>query len=599
MSALKWLLLATWRILAVLFRQLLYLPFRYLFMDSWRSTSEADHEESVVRKQATTLAARAIVWLMHTSTKQTVVAHSAQAISGLPADTSAALALYQSGATQILRDHLQSCFRDKQLKLPEEAEMYARGILRLHVMLRIFNEGREMESFRGDVVLARALSIPSSTESRPAIIACLCAGVMLHEMVTALEQHFEGVNPIPPFHVHLLIDTLGQEIAWRKRPENNQWTNLPLGNWGGILPRVLPILINHLDPHSSSSADTSDPHPVDTAISFTLAMFTQGHPTVNVRTYMSESYRKMHFHYLIIIGLAPILRFPESFGCSEELLDVAQAKYNVATGLFAKYRRSLHLLDHSALRDLLRWSSMNSSQTGDLIFALTLMETEVIATLDCSALLQALPLVNPVGMHRTHLLDLFERMCEECSRDAEFARSGATRILAEVIRTSTVYAKSQAFRVLIRIAHQLRARSGSSLQVMVDEDLLGVLREFFENPVWVRQDDFDRCMVMLSDLCESHTSEVVRSGLIQALVHWAHSYWRNTELMWKHKNMFIGMASRLNIKVDVWEDTSWFKPSGSHPCLQRILLGSPHIYFVQCFRAENYFHEEGDFDRCI
>ena len=582
LSALQWILSALITPLYALF----YLPCRWLYkavMNLWQSPSEADHEESMVLKNAATLASCAIVWLMHTSTKQAVVDHSAQAISGLPADTGAALILHQSRAPQIIRDRLRSCFRGKELHSPKEAEMYARGLLRLHVAVRILNEGHAMESRRDDVILARALSISPSTESRSAVIACMCAGAMLHEMVATLEQHFEGVNPLSPFQLWLLVDTLGQEIAWRKRPEVNHWTKLPMGGWGGLLPRVLPILIHLLDPQSSSWAGTSDPLPVDTAIAFTIAMFTQGHPVVDVKTYMVESRRKLHFHYLIITALTPILRFPDSFGCGQELVDVARTKYEVATEIFARNRHLLHLLDRSVLRELLRWSS---SQTGDnhLILALSQMETEAIATLDCNTVLQ----VFPSGMLRLPFLDLLERMCEECSRDAEFARSGVTRFLSLVMCSpeSAAHTKSQAFRVLIRIAHQLCASSNSLIEVMIDEDLLGTLREFFKDSAFVRQEDVDRCIIMLSGLCKSHTSVVAASGVIQTLIDWARRYWRNLELMWKHKHTLAVMASGQNINLDLWEDTSWFKPTCLYLSFMGEFLGSPVFLPLSVFTVK-------------
>lgn len=234
------------------FSFLLYSWCRIIFImatTSWPSESERDHEESMVRKHASALAARAIIWLTQTSTNQRVVDRSVQAIAGLPADADAALVLHQSGVPRLIRARLQSCFRGNELHLPAKAELYARGLLRLHVLVRIRNKGIAMEPRGVDDVFAQALSISPSEDARPAVISCMCAGAMLHEMATALEQHFQGVKPLSSFEAWLLVDTFGQEIAWRKRPAGNHWTNLPLGDWGGLLPRVLPILIHLLDPN--------------------------------------------------------------------------------------------------------------------------------------------------------------------------------------------------------------------------------------------------------------------------------------------------------------------------------------------------------------
>lgn len=296
---------------------------------------------------------------------------------------------------------------------------------------------------------------------------------------------------------------------------------------------------------------------------------------------MSESLRKLHFHYLVITALVPILRFPRSFGCSQELVDITRAKCNVALELVMTNSHSLQLLPASVFQDLLQCAITAASQCGGLIDSLCQMQTKVIATLNSSVLLQAWPYITSTGLSHLRYLYLLERMCEECSRGAEFSRLGVTKLLSQVIRShnSTADIKSQAFRVLIQITYQLYTNS-DLIEIMVKEDLFVTLRAFFDDPAFVRQEEIDKCIMSLSYLRDTHAPAIADSGVIQSLIDWARRYWRNSELIRNHRDTLAILASQFSAKLEFGEDTSWFKPMRSYLSSVEI---SKLIFFLLLF----------------
>jgi hypothetical protein len=271
---------------------------------------------------------------------------------------------------------------------------------------------------------------------------------------------------------------------------------------------------------------------------------------------MHESNRQRDFHYLVLMALYPILRFPASFECDDALTCVIREKCQISMETFARNRRQLHLMDHATLQTLIRLTPPNISSTDDhLIFPLSQFEEQILSSLDFMPLLTLLASPDLSGMHRFHILTSLERMCEECARGPELARCGVTRVLVPLIQSSLddPSTKSAVFRVLVWVAYQVRL--DPSINTMISEGLLEAAQDFFDDAGFVSQEDVDRWVDTMISI--SRTSSLVEITLLP-LIKWARQHWKGNQLMAKHIHKLRHIADTFCIIVEPIDDTSWF-----------------------------------------
>lgn len=531
----------------------------------WDAKLEAQNERDIVWDLQAFLDARAIMWLMHTSTKNSVIDHSVQALAGLPAGEAVGIC-HQAGALVMIRHRLRSCYQGRQLCAPLEAELYARALLRIHLLFRVLHNGQAANSRVSDMALARALTSASepSNQLTPADISCMCAGAMLHEIVDIIERHVSGTLSISPFYLTMLVETFGQEIAWRKRSEDEHWINEPLS--GDLRPRVLSLLIRLLNVESSSWHTVSQPLPLDISIAFAIAMITRGHPAVDAKAYFTESKSEHSFLDLVLVGLSPILHFPRSFGCDRSLLTIARSKYLLACRKVATRPQSK--LDPTALTEILRSLPVIDTQSQeDILLCLSRMDKHAMRKLDIKLLLQLTEKPNLSDTFRFHLLVCLTRLATECSGAQDLVSSDAIRRLRDMMGFihQDPSSGSHVFRVLGIIADNICNASPEVeeylLVKMIDQGLLDVMKNIFQNPVACSQEDINRWVAILSVLCHRQKIRLVQSGGLQALIEWSQHNWRGRELTFPHTWKLKGMASDVGVTFPP-DDTRWFESLG-------------------------------------
>ncbi|KAL0947435.1 hypothetical protein HGRIS_013544 [Hohenbuehelia grisea] len=428
--------------------------------------SEDARELHAVQTHRRVLEADALLWLMRSSPSKQVVDTAVQSLAGLPAEPITAELLLHGGVSAMLRDRLS--YGSYASDAVQATERYLRAILRIRLVTRYLEDARQTEEATTNLLGGFAIK-----RGLPNYITYICAKGALNDMIDALEAHHTGETPLSPFSLFLLVHTLGQEAAWRKAPKDDHWAMGQTGGWAQVSVRAVPLLLSMLEVERE---DLLGAPLVDSAIAFTIATFTQSGAAVNAKVYMDERRCQQDFYYLIVTGLSPILRFPASYGCEGDMLDVAAQKYMAATRQFVSQRNQKSIEDVSGLMVLLRSSlGLSNSDTKSseaLLTLLSQMSNNLLTGIDYAVLVRALRTQNMTPMFSQHLLATLERLVCDCGGATQLVDAGLVKGLQDYLRGPISPVRSQAFRLLGRTACSAAMASAHAMSAMVEEGLL-------------------------------------------------------------------------------------------------------------------------------
>ncbi|KAF4604156.1 hypothetical protein EYR40_001339 [Pleurotus pulmonarius] len=531
------------------------------------SESEAEKEESRVGINRPALDSHCILWLIHTSTNPPVTSCALQSVSGFQLGASSARLLAQSRIPDLISQELRtSCTSNGYPMDSISVERYIRG---LHVIRHAFRT--EKPSKLG--VNFGALESITPEPGTYAYLTTICAKAMLNDIVDCLEQIQDGSMICSAAQTQLLVDTLIQELKSRKGPKEDHWVSAQSGGWARISARVIPILVKLVDVPPSSP----DPGiqivipPLDVAIAAGIAALTksQAEPYEFVGSELPELIR---FYDLLLYGLSTIMRYPSSYGCNDpETLKIVRQKF------FTVVQRSPEQLTSNdnvstVFTMLLRHISRQPPDEWDtrgLMIWTSQADIRILSRVDCSPLLLAfhtlVTLPNPPVMTAHLFLNCMERILIEGNGINRFpSTSPIVSYLSDFISNygRSVFmssARSQAFRLLGKYAHTTCLRSTDKETRLINDGLLTAVRDFFESPGSIIQEDLDIWIATLLHLSKSHKKLMQESRSVEAFVNWSIKNWRGHELSVPYQDRLMALASQVGLSIDFHEDPTWFR----------------------------------------
>ncbi|KAJ8699450.1 hypothetical protein PTI98_002563 [Pleurotus ostreatus] len=537
------------------------------------SESEADKEESRVGINRPALDSHCILWLIHTSTNPPVTSCALQSVSGFQLGAEAARLLAQSPIPDLISQKLRtSCANNGYPMDSISIERYIRG---LHVIRHAFRTDKPSKPGVNFGALESIIPKPGTY----AYLTTICAKVMLNDIVDCLEQIQDGSMICPAAQTQLLVDTLIQELKSRKGPKEDHWVSAQSGGWARISARVIPIFVKLVDvpPSSPDPGIPLDIPPLDVAIAAGIAALTksQAEPYEPVGSDLPEFIR---FYDLLLYGLSTIMRYPSSYGCNDtETLMIVRQKFftvvqrcpeqltsnDTVSTVFAMLLRHIFRQppDEWDTRGLMIWTSQ--------------ADIRILSKVDCSPLLLAfrnlVTLPNPPAMTAHLYLDCMERILIEGNGINRFpSTSPIVSYLSDFISNygRSVFmssARSQAFRLLGKYAHATCLRATPNKETrLISDGLLIAVRDFFENPGSIIQEDLDIWISALLHLSKGHKKLLLESRSVEAIVTWSIKNWRGHELSVLYRDRLMALAAQIGLSVDFHEDPTWFRELISH-----------------------------------
>lgn len=546
--------------------------------------SEASREALAIQTISQTLDVRSVLWLVNASTSPDVVDTSLQALSALCPDAECARIVACTDVIDMILRRFRGCFDEETLYAPIEAELYARCLLRLRLLL----EGRATDLRGASSILSHAVNVAQKDHHTEAYITFICASAMLSEMADALERHFMGEQSLPPFLLRFLINALGDEMFLRVKQHEQHWVRSTNGHWndGSIMSRILPILIHMLDVRSFSWPNDTTPTPTHTAIAFTLAVMMADRQTIDLRRYVQEDDRVNDFHLLVITALSPLIRFPSTYGCDDKLLSVARSQYIIA------YRSLPNSIPGTKLNiDIFSVAldanpsnpSLSLEQAEDVLVSLSRRSLGNAEFTDFGPLFSVLRATfdhaqsyssdrddyDESKVYRTLTLALN-------SVDTVLSAAPGSQIFLQIPQFVTILAdlisftrhehlgiRSKSFHILVRAAHSAYTygRRDVAVETMVQYGLLGAIRDFFESPAYIAEDDLQTCLKMISAIADDSVlcslDSLTLFAVIQAIRRWSET-WCGAVLMSRYRAELAIIASNIGFSLLPDNDTSWF-----------------------------------------
>ncbi|KAJ8508757.1 hypothetical protein ONZ45_g8997 [Pleurotus djamor] len=518
------------------------------------SKSEAADEEIVITNMKDHLDSCAILWMVSTSTKKSVVDCALQSMAGLPVAFCDGGILHSEYLRGLLHRRLADCIHGRTVVRPNSAELYIRSLYRNRLSHETLNKVH-LKTLDCDLLH----NVPVDPAS-PLYITLICTKAMLNEILDCLANVQAKTATYAPYHIQLMVTSIAHEVSGRKGPSDDHWMGSPSGGWVHISSRALPILITLLEIPPAAQA----PSPLDLSIAKCIVVLTNG--TID----LGEASSNVFLEY-VLCGLGAIIRFPGSYGCdTAEDISIIYRKYLIA------FRRSNDPLSSGdALVKILRVFTHKHPDSWDLqdieglVTILAHSRAGALRTVDWHLVVYILQnittLTSPPTTLIYQLLVCAERLVLECACTGAPGSALLVDSLAKLIylsiRNFRLFSpiQSQTFRVLINIGHQYCIRRTSLQSTPFIKGLLDASREFFDNPSSIIQADVDLWVDTLVMLDAVDNVALKESRAVDAVLQWTIRNWRGHVAAAPHMERLRQLAESLGIKIDLSHDPTWFR----------------------------------------
>jgi hypothetical protein len=497
----------------------------------------------------------------------------------------------------------------------DQIELYARGLWDIELNLAMRTGGHQRGSDIADLIHSQVKMVEGGLRKNPGAFVA-CAVPVGHSMKSPACCKIFVMKPMMTLDTlhstRMMVETLAQEISKRKRTDISMWTTARSENaldtevvpflvkllsfkttlpvivqctFMRSLPDELPISVGEMLTVLKEYADgwllcqnnkgeqgmvtvrslgKIPNHALNTSIAVALAIFTQSVPDIEVLKYSNESRRAHDFYYLLCASLSMILRFPEYFK-SQDMIHMVHDKFVVASlGLLAEPARDDGHY-HIAIAEIFKFAfSTQQSLHHELVIALSKMDPRVYSHLHPGVIpdptryfVQSTPIEVQIA-----LATCLENLNAPTQHLVSFDQD--SELVKFVLSPSgSMYARSQAFKLLLKKAHQSQADNNQNQWKKLKlQGFFNAAQVFFTSIGSINRSELDKWMDTLHILRYTERTALLQSGAMRAFIIWAYQDWRGRPMMDDQLQELDKMAKSLSLSVEDINDTSWFK--GSH-----------------------------------